>query len=251
MRLIYFPLMERAHWPSLKALELGGSVQLFHSQGNSADTYVSFLARHSQIDYLRFEGIDENDVKTLQTYIPSHILPHLRALHSDFPLHLDFFTRSQHISNLQIYSPGAFSLARSLRSCTIHIDETRWTIIEEIAEAIPQLERLCVWLSGCLSLMDCWECECRCIFRYNPYRITGLRNLTHLGLLAILPPEEDMIPLWKHMINGLPRLSYVYKYHDLNTPILYYVVRSPDDNSSYELVPLKGSKDLNSWEFLR
>lgn len=102
--LIYFPLMERAYWSSLKALELGGSVQLFDSQGNSTDTYASFLARHSQIHYLSFEVIGENDVKTLQTHIPPHILPHLRALQSSFPLHLDIFTRSQHIRFANILS---------------------------------------------------------------------------------------------------------------------------------------------------
>lgn len=121
-------------------------------------------------------------------------------------------------------------------------------MLEEIVSAIPQLERLCVRLPRCWDYPDC---ECRSFFKYNPYQITGLRNLTHLGLLTSILSGEDIISLWKHLINGLPRLSYVYRFHDLDTPMLYHVVRHPDDTDSYELVPLTGSKDMDAWEFLQ
>lgn len=229
---VYLPLMESADWPSLRKLELGGRLQLFHAQDKSPDIYIEFLERHPKLECLRLEGL-AYDIEPFQTRLPLDIMPQLRSLHCSFPVHTDILPRLQHISNLQIFDPETYSLARSLRSCTIYTDSESTSVIDDVVKSFPQLERLCIYFHKCT-----WRCslnQCDCILSYNPKQISKLQNLTHFGMLAKNMKQEVMDDLLKFIITNIPRLSYIYLFNDL--PRQYQVIRQPDDEGSYRLKP--------------
>lgn len=228
---IYSPLLKRANWPSLKKLKLKG-IELFRGKEDARDIYISFLERHLQIECLLLEdlnGVDELET-IFQCRLPPHVLPHLRSLHSGFPLHSDILPRLYHISYLHVFNPSTYSLARSLRSCTLFTPSD--DVIDRVADAFPLLKCLCVYLRWCSS--DCAPDPCDCIFSYNLRAISGLPNLTHLGIFAKNMDVVKMANLLKYLVPRLPLLSYVYLY--IRRPEQYQVIRDAD-TGSFNLKP--------------
>lgn len=224
---IYSPLLKSANWPSLKKLKLKG-IELFRGKKNARDIYISFLERHSQIECLLLEDLNgDDDLETIfQCSLPPHVLPHLRSLHSGFPLHSDILPRLHHISYLHVFNPSTYSLARSLRSCTLLTASD--DVIDRVVRAFPQLERLWVYLRWCSS--DCAPDPCDCIFSYNLRAISDLPNLTHLGIFAKNVDVRMTANLLKYLVTRLSLLSYIYLYH--GRPEQYQVFRNADTGSS-------------------
>lgn len=249
----YFRLPEKANWPFLKKLGLTGPLQLFDpssEERQQVDIYVSFLERHPQLESLHLEmgysGSDP-DIKPFQTPLPPHILPQLRSLNSGFLIHPDIFPRLSHMTNLQVFPPSTYPLARSLRSCILLMDDAKHDVLERLVEAVPQLECLGMHLHQCSS--RCTIGDCTCILQYDLSQITKLRHLTHLAVFARL--AEDMTDgILKGIITQLPRLSFVYL-NGAESALSgqHQIIRNPHNAPSYELRRLGRYSYPNSgWE---